>query len=165
MSLSVSGESIFKSQENDEPQPHDRAPVRETVTINRNRPLCLYFQRGLCDFGDECDFAHVESAEARVPICRYFLKGNCRFGEECIYIHSAPEDSRPNRSNRSDRSTRPSGPSNQEHVPETSTDAEDQGKTSWRKNSKKKDKVQICPACGAFYVEHCAFCEGDQEQV
>ncbi|CAE8666478.1 unnamed protein product [Polarella glacialis] len=60
---------------------------------------CKFFQRtGWCQYGDECRFAHVPSADTPVGVpqggqksgepCQFFVKaGWCKYGEQCRHEH------------------------------------------------------------------------------
>ena len=49
------------------------------------KPLeCLYFKKGICVFGDKCDFLH-DNVGKEIPECKY---NPCMFGKKCIYKHS-----------------------------------------------------------------------------
>lgn len=46
--------------------------------------VCLYFKKGICVFGDKCDFLH-DNESKEIPECKY---NPCMFGKKCIYKHS-----------------------------------------------------------------------------
>lgn len=50
-------------------------------------PSCLHFNRGHCDKGNECRYAHIK-LNASAPVCRDFaLLGYCERGAECDARH------------------------------------------------------------------------------
>jgi len=50
--------------------------------------VCKFFADGFCGFGDQCTNAHV--APEKTEICKFFAKGFCGFGDECVNKHEAP---------------------------------------------------------------------------
>lgn len=64
-----------------------------------NKKPCLFFQKGSCNKGNQCNFAHVMQDEnldmpgsgatpsnnpgPKGKICRYFLEGKCNSGANC----------------------------------------------------------------------------------
>lgn len=144
--------SEVRTTESYEPSPHD------------HQPICLYFPRGLCEYGDNCDFAHVESSENDAPpVCRYFLKGRCRYGDGCIFLHPKQEK---RISHFIPQSWRPEKVENKLKKEGEGGEGEEEGREEWKKvkpKNQSKKKVQICKNCGAFYTLECAFCSGDIE--
>ena len=76
------------------------------------KKICRFYQRGKCNFGNNCHFQHQERKlvdNTQTP-CRYFSQsgiipiyfqlkyiftfnkftdlGNCRFGEKCRFLHA-----------------------------------------------------------------------------
>mmetsp|Transcript_70481 Transcript_70481/g.168794 ORF Transcript_70481/g.168794 Transcript_70481/m.168794 type:complete len:415 (-) Transcript_70481:219-1463(-) len=62
----------------------------------RKTKLCTYYSKGICQFGDECAFAHdseeLESAPdlTKTRLCKAFAKGNCN-KEDCTFAHGEDE--------------------------------------------------------------------------
>jgi len=48
--------------------------------------LCKNFEKGECQFGEKCHFAHGKD-ELRKKMCNAFLKGQCKFGKKCKFYH------------------------------------------------------------------------------
>jgi hypothetical protein len=76
-----------------------------------DRPLCRYFARGFCRYGENCRFSHDDQLQQngqgqgpeyqngagklgvlthpRSPTpCRFFAKGYCRYGDDCKFSHN-----------------------------------------------------------------------------
>eukprot|EP00920_Eleutheroschizon_duboscqi_P007483 GHVT01017056.1.p1 GENE.GHVT01017056.1~~GHVT01017056.1.p1 ORF type:complete len:497 (-),score=12.61 GHVT01017056.1:350-1840(-) len=55
--------------------------------------MCKYAQRGRCDRGESCTFAHDEEELRKRPdmrktkLCRAWSQGKCHLGESCSYAH------------------------------------------------------------------------------
>ncbi|KAJ7084647.1 hypothetical protein B0H15DRAFT_910927 [Mycena belliarum] len=68
-----------------------------------HRPLCPYFLRNACFYGDKCKNSHSkpeyppsESPSPSLgnmgsPVCYHFLRGHCRFGDQCREYHPASD--------------------------------------------------------------------------
>ncbi|KAF0694237.1 Aste57867_14873 [Aphanomyces stellatus] len=78
------------------------AEAKEALQKKLKKGICHKFQQGLCDRGDACKFAHVESHTPAVvdlnnaplnnvpsdaPVCMAFQKGTCKRGDACNYRH------------------------------------------------------------------------------
>jgi hypothetical protein len=50
------------------------------------RTRCVFFARGSCRNGDECQFSHDKGP---LPPCSFYSAGSCRIGNECVFSHSA----------------------------------------------------------------------------
>eukprot|EP00471_Norrisiella_sphaerica_P008803 CAMPEP_0184496334 /NCGR_PEP_ID=MMETSP0113_2-20130426/33676_1 /TAXON_ID=91329 /ORGANISM="Norrisiella sphaerica, Strain BC52" /LENGTH=492 /DNA_ID=CAMNT_0026882913 /DNA_START=68 /DNA_END=1543 /DNA_ORIENTATION=+ len=56
---------------------------------------CMNFKLGICKFGSQCHFAHVQDDKGPQPrlsrsgraVCQNFEKGMCRFGDRCVFEH------------------------------------------------------------------------------
>merc|ERR1712228_671797 len=55
------------------------------------------FQRGLCQFGDNCRYSHSPNATSTIrdEICRSFQRGTCSFGDACRYSHGQVAGAKP----------------------------------------------------------------------
>ncbi|KAD2806171.1 hypothetical protein R6Q59_028820 [Mikania micrantha] len=86
-----------------ENQFHKRPRLSESLpnrrTQNKN-DLCLNFQRGSCDYGDRCCFAHCNEelrgfenprSSEKAKLCWRFMYGaKCEFGDKCHFLHVKP---------------------------------------------------------------------------
>jgi hypothetical protein len=54
-----------------------------------DKSVCFDFQKGKCQRGEKCKFAHVLSSKPPSP-CFDFQKGKCARGEKCRFAHVAP---------------------------------------------------------------------------
>jgi len=67
-----------------------------TSTSSKPRPPCRHFEKGFCNLGVMCNFAHnsVAPARARLPEnakeipCRHFEKGHCNLADKCGFLHA-----------------------------------------------------------------------------
>lgn len=59
----------------------------------RARPRCRQYERGTCNYGANCRFAHDGPVVPwpRKP-CRFFAKGSCHYGSGCKFSHEAPSE-------------------------------------------------------------------------
>eukprot|EP00928_Gymnodinium_smaydae_P096282 TRINITY_DN8472_c0_g1_i1.p1 TRINITY_DN8472_c0_g1~~TRINITY_DN8472_c0_g1_i1.p1 ORF type:complete len:328 (-),score=55.60 TRINITY_DN8472_c0_g1_i1:243-1226(-) len=68
------------------------------------RPLCTFFARGACAYGETCTFRHeIQASDARaktMPVCTFFLQGRCTRGDACTFTHP-DRSSQPTQSARS----------------------------------------------------------------
>jgi hypothetical protein len=160
-------------------------------TQDHKKQLCLFFLKGSCAFGDECNFLH-EQQPSSVPLCSYFLKGRCKFGATCIYSHQ-PVNDRKYQNRGQDRSRimrrrskspiivrSSSSPQNRQHRErERSSNTQHREREmsgrgssavapqySRNKYTKPKRQVTICKECGGCLVneDKCPFCIIDQQQ-
>jgi len=55
---------------------------------NSTTPVCVFFQRGTCNKGDNCKFSHIVAiAEKDRVLCAYHIQGKCRYGDNCHLVH------------------------------------------------------------------------------
>jgi hypothetical protein len=54
-----------------------------------SKTICIYFQRGYCRLGEECNFAHGKRE------CSYWKQGKCKKGDYCDFAHTISQDSKP----------------------------------------------------------------------
>lgn len=65
-------------------------PLSKNTSELKQQP-CLFFLKGTCMFGEDCDFSHTVTPTEKIPVCLHFLKGRCKFGsDKCIYKHEYP---------------------------------------------------------------------------
>ena len=57
----------------------------QQLGMHRKKCVCLYWLRGLCKMGLECDFLHAHVQE-KIPVCQFYTKGECS-NSDCIYRH------------------------------------------------------------------------------
>ena len=79
--------------------PRDRSsrpPRSSSGPSGGARGMCFAFQKGECDRGESCRFAHGEEDmySARSPpksrgVCFAYQKGECDRGESCRFAHEA----------------------------------------------------------------------------
>lgn len=50
----------------------------------QNKPNCMFFQKGTCKKGTDCEFNHV--LDEKQP-CIFFQRGSCKKGNECEFPH------------------------------------------------------------------------------
>ncbi|KAI9899838.1 hypothetical protein N3K66_004100 [Trichothecium roseum] len=71
-----------------DPYPTYDIPLYREV---RARPRCRQYDRGTCNYGANCRFAHDGPVIPRVrKPCRFFAKGSCPYGRGCKFSHEAP---------------------------------------------------------------------------
>jgi hypothetical protein len=64
----------------------DQCPLSHTPDAHRS-PTCLHFNRGHCDKGADCRYAHIKTNPS-APLCRDFaLLGYCSLGDKCEQRH------------------------------------------------------------------------------
>lgn len=146
-------------------KPDLKIEINSDINLEKNKnieiltpdiPVCLYFLKGDCDFGDDCDFAHVsdqkmsKETQTEIPQCRFFRYGNCKYGDKCIYNHTIKKF---NKENRTINQTPP--PNDLKNNPYNKRKNTNPNK----KKVKPKSKLQICGTCDAFFFDTCAFCE------
>ncbi|XP_072319412.1 uncharacterized protein [Eucyclogobius newberryi] len=52
------------------------------------RLLCIYFLRGKCIKGEECQFEHIEGYNGLIKAaCKFYIQGFCLKGKNCPYLH------------------------------------------------------------------------------
>ncbi|OQR93487.1 hypothetical protein ACHHYP_02508 [Achlya hypogyna] len=81
--------------------------MKEALQKKLKKGICHKFQQGLCDRGDACKFAHIESNESGIPVvktakagprcinnvpddapvCMSFTRGKCSRGDKCNFRH------------------------------------------------------------------------------
>jgi len=67
------------------PEPSE---LRGRAAREPERPVCAYFQKGICSKGDSCRFRHVLQSENERPLCNFFNSvTGCHKGAQCIYAH------------------------------------------------------------------------------
>lgn len=51
-------------------------------------PICLWYLKGICNYGEECKRWHPLHVDVPMPgyICRHFLEGRCAFSD-CYKLH------------------------------------------------------------------------------
>ncbi|GES91313.1 zinc finger CCCH domain-containing protein 55 isoform X1 [Rhizophagus clarus] len=89
-----------------------------TVERRSDIPLCRYFARGICRYGENCRYSHDDQLEqngqgqgfqngdnevqkfgvlthprSSTP-CRFFAKGYCRYGDDCKFSHNGNNNNR-----------------------------------------------------------------------
>ena len=79
-----------KTDEHESPQ--ETAPdPNQTHTVqvppSESKRPCLYYQKGKCVFGEQCDMLHEDVNRRRIPVCKYFLQNKCSYGDNCLYRH------------------------------------------------------------------------------
>lgn len=85
--------NTLPQEDNALPQPqtqHQTQPQFKEPKNNQQQKECIYFQKGNCKNGENCEFLHVDNevAPLRQKQCAFFLKGMCRNGENCEYVHN-----------------------------------------------------------------------------
>lgn len=68
--------------------------VNSDITISTtnnitDKPICKFFIKGACKFGESCINSHEIKNRENMPECEHFLKGKCKFGNDCIYAHNS----------------------------------------------------------------------------
>ncbi|OQR86862.1 hypothetical protein THRCLA_10509 [Thraustotheca clavata] len=91
--------------------------MKEALQKKLKKGICHKFQQGLCDRGDACKFAHVESVDPKqatgipvvksskptgprcinnvpedAPVCMSFTRGACKRGDKCNFRHIVGEN-------------------------------------------------------------------------
>ncbi|XP_033848011.1 zinc finger CCCH domain-containing protein 8-like [Periophthalmus magnuspinnatus] len=50
--------------------------------------LCIYFLRGRCIKGEDCQFEHIEGYNGLIKeACKFYIQGFCLKGKNCPYLH------------------------------------------------------------------------------
>ena len=77
----------------------EHRPAKHSVPSLYKTRLCRTFiERGICPYGDKCDFAHgttdlsydiTKHPKYRTKLCRSFQEtGNCIYGDRCCFSHT-----------------------------------------------------------------------------
>ena len=87
------------------------------MDVSTQPEICIYFERGNCDRGNDCGFSHEQNPSRQAPDrddhddkrhrsdrrpCRDFQRGECTRGRSCRFFHEdrSPNDRRADTSNR-----------------------------------------------------------------
>eukprot|EP00931_Biecheleriopsis_adriatica_P063006 TRINITY_DN38093_c0_g1_i1.p1 TRINITY_DN38093_c0_g1~~TRINITY_DN38093_c0_g1_i1.p1 ORF type:complete len:461 (+),score=80.77 TRINITY_DN38093_c0_g1_i1:79-1461(+) len=139
--------------------PSSASSQDESETCNRTAAdktlFCTFWQRGRCDKGESCRYAHSaeEKRKACSTIrCQFQVNGRCRLGSNCLYLHEGDRAL-------ADKSTsRPS----ENH---SSVDCKEEARPA--REFGKFNKTQLCKFWQKSKCEkgeNCHFAHGEEEQ-
>merc|ERR1712025_1195379 len=70
--------------------PAERA--KELAQLLYKSKLCPSFQRGDCEKGDKCNFAHGSAELRKTVLCKNWEQhGSCKSGDQCAFAHGAEQ--------------------------------------------------------------------------
>lgn len=119
---------------------HQHIPEETSSPLPQQRPmkpLCRYFVKGLCIYGERCNDSHQIPPDYKLPLCKFFIKdGTCKYGQECIYRHVSGEKKKTNK------------------IAVVAV-------TPPTKKKPPKPKQQKCDRCGATFTGVCYFCKDE----